>query len=168
MWPLTAAFVDIALHRSSPDRLPADRFLIGLLLTLNIPVRLFGLYLAGPPRSLAYLLVLGDTVAFLVFVYFVLRYFGRRRRFLQTASALLGTDTLFNLIAIPIAAAQDPAAEAVIVGWVYLVLFLWSIDVAGFVISKAVEQPYLVGIMFVILYVVPQISIFTSLTSPTS
>jgi len=46
----------------------------------------------------------------------------------------------------------------------YLVLFLWWLDISGFIVSKAIKQPYVVGVMFVILYVMATLSILTSLT----
>ena len=162
MGPLAAVFVDIALHRSGPDRLPSSSFLVGVLLAIYIPVNLLRIYLTGSASSSDYGFMLVDTVVFYVFVYGILRFFGRQRRFLQTASALLGTDILINLIGLPVSLGGEPAAEtglAVLLALVLLALLFWWIDVAGFIIARAVEQPYVAGVMFVVFYVVAALAV---------
>jgi hypothetical protein len=164
---LAAVFVDIALHRSGPDRLPSTPFLVAFLLALYFPVNLVRLYVSGAADGFDYVFVIIDTLLFFAFVYGVLRFFGRSARFRQTASALLGTDILINLIGIPVSAggsAVTGTTFVTILSVVYLVLFLWWIDVAGFIISKAIEQPYVVGVMFTIFYVVAALSVLSALT----
>lgn len=167
MWPLTAAFFDIALHRSGPDRLPSTPFLIALLVIVDLPVNLLRLSVADSVTATDYVSVFVDTAVFFTFVYGVLYFFGRSRRFRQTASALLGTDILINAIGLPVAAAAGAPTGSVldwIVSFATLALLLWWIDVSGYIISKAVEQPYVVGIMFVIFYVVAALSLQSSLS----
>jgi hypothetical protein len=159
---LAAVFFDIALHRSGPDRLPAAPFLVALLLIIYFPVNLLRLYLSGAASSFDYFFVFLDTIVFFAFVYGALRFFKRTRRYSQTVSALLGTDILINLIGLPVSAAGATVPDSPILSLLYLALFLWWIDVAGFVISRAIEQPYVVGIMFVIFYVVAALSILSS------
>ena len=168
MWALASAFIDIALHRSGPDRLPASRFLLIVVLAIYFPVNFLRLYVSGPATRLELIFIVADTALFFGFVYAVLGFFRFRPRFLQTACALLGTDVLINIIGLPIAAGGSAATAgtgpATVFSILYLVLFIWWIDIAGFIISRAVEQPYVVGIMFVIFYVIAALSILTAVT----
>ena len=169
MWPLIAAFLDIALHRSGPDRLPSTPFLVVLLVIIDLPVNLLRLSFADSVSTTAYAAVFLDTAVFFAFVYGVLIFFRHKRRFRQTASALLGTDILINLIGLPVAAAAGaPSGSALdwIVTFASLALLLWWIDVSGYIIAKAIEQPYVVGIMFMIFYVVAALSLTSSPTQP--
>ena len=36
--------------------------------------------------------------------------------------------------------------------WLFFLLILWSIDVAGFVLSRALQQSYVVGVLIVLVY----------------
>ena len=74
---------------------------------------------------------------------------------------------LINLIGLPVSLAGTSLADtgvAPFLSLIYLALLLWWIDVAGFIISKAIEQPYVVGVMFVIFYVVAALSLVFSFT----
>jgi hypothetical protein len=113
-----------------------------------------------------------DCVFYLAYVFVVLRLFGHERRFRQTASALLGTDVLLSLIGLPLvfwARATGAAPDQ----WsmpmaLRLLIVLWWIDVAGFVLSRALARPYLIGVAFVILYVVVSLNIRDLLAPATS
>ena len=169
MWRLVLAFADIALHRRSPADLPASRFLFALSLVVYLMVGLITIRVGNPDRRLLDVSFLGsqidigfvgvivlETAVYLGFVWLVLRAFERPGRFLQTATALVGVETLISLIGIPVlawidtvrAAGGEPTAGT----FVYLLLFLWSLDVAGFIISKAIQNAYFVGVLIVIGY----------------
>jgi hypothetical protein len=45
---------------------------------------------------------------------------------------------------------------------------LWWIDVAGFILGRAVGRPYVVGLLFVILYVVVSLNLRDLLAPATS
>lgn len=109
------------------------------------------------------MLLLLDCGFFLAFVFVTLRLFRRERRFVQTATALLGTDVLFSIIGLPLAlwarAVAVPADAASAPMLLRLLLLLWWVDVAGFIFSRALSRPYIVGIMFVVLYVMVSLSI---------
>jgi hypothetical protein len=172
VWSLAFAFVDIALHRRGPDELPASWFLLSLLLALYLSVSLVALWVLGALDSLSAVLLLLDSAFFLAYVFMALRLFQRDRRFQQTASALLGTDVVLNLVGLPLALwargisiPVDPASAPMLLR---LLLLLWWIDVASFILSRAIVRPYLVGVLFVILYVVASLSIGDFLSPATT
>jgi len=167
VWPLAAAFIEIALHKRGPRDIPASTFLTWLLAGIYFPVNFVALYLRGGLSPLNVAVLLGDTAFYFAFIFAVLRYFKRDARFTQTVNALLGTDIFINAVGIAaglagvISGAPDDAAWLF---WIYVVILLWWIDVAGYVVAKALDQPYIAGLMFVILYVMTSFSIQDALT----
>ena len=165
MWSLTSAFLDIARHRRGPDSLPASRFLVGILLACHVPLGLFVLYLRNSlnAQDLGFFLI--DLGLYIAFVFAVLRFFKLDSRLIQTLTALFGTEIVINALSVPVGIVGrvlgDLVAPALI--WVYLALLLWWIDVTGYILAKAIDQSYIVGLMFVILYVMTSLSIYSYL-----
>ena len=156
LWRLGSVFVDIALHRRGPEDLPASRFLLGVVLLLYLSVTLVSLRLTEPMGRAAGLAAY-DTALYLGFVWLVLRVLDHSRRFVQTATALLGTETFLTLIGVPLLVWIDldtmAAGVPTLATVLFLLLFLWSVDVAGFVISRALQSAYVVGVLIVIGYI---------------
>lgn len=156
MWRLGLTFVDIALHRRGPDVLPASQFLLGVVLVGYFLVGLATLELDTAP-SRAIVLLVFDRALYLGSAWIVLNAFDKRRRFLQTAIALVGADTFLNLVSLPLLFWDDalgaPPAQINVPRALFLIVILWSIDIGGFIIAKALSRPYIVGLLIVIVYV---------------
>ena len=162
MLRLVFAFVEIALHRRGPDELPASRFLFGIVLVAYLIVAFATLRLgAGAVHPILLLIV--DTAFSLTFIWSVLKAFDHERRFKQTACALLGTDTLLNVLSMPLivwgksleASGGDNSGVAIL----FALLAIWSIDISGFVLSRALERAYFLGVAIMLGYVLLSISL---------
>lgn len=155
MWRLGLVFVDIALHRCGPDVLPASRFLLGLVLAAFFFIGLATLQVDSTPQ-VALALLLADRVLYLGAAWLVLSAFDKSRRFVQTATALTGVDVFMNLVALPLwfwdDALNAPAGRTTLPQILLIVVFLWSLDVGGFILSKALAKPYIVGVSIVVVY----------------
>jgi len=170
---LIFAFLDVMLHRRGPEHLPSSRFLVWLLLGLSVGIELTILAANDGSMRVAAVSVL---VAFLDvwFVWALLRAFNRQERFAQTMSALLGAEAILNLAGaplIPLLNASIPAAaEPTITVPLLLTALLgvWSIDIAAFVFSRALERPYVLCVAIMIGYVLLIVSLQTSLLPPVS
>jgi hypothetical protein len=163
---LILAFVDIALHRRGPDQLPSSRFFFLIVLAVSVGVELLALQVAAVVDR-AVIMTLMDTVIDIAFVWAVLKTFDRTRRFNQTMSALLGVDTLMNVMSV-LLVLWNQALDAVegattIPALLFIVLAVWSIDVAGFVLSRALDRPYALGVAIMLGYVLLSISLRMSL-----
>lgn len=106
MFKLLQTFVDIAVWRKGPQDLPASQFLavcvlVTYVLTSFIQVQLFDLRL----RS-AVLIIAVDVVMLLGWLWSVLAFFGRRQRFVQTITAVLGVGTLLGCLDIVVRSFQ--------------------------------------------------------------
>lgn len=157
MLSLALAFVEITLHRRGPDELPPSRFLLGVLVALYVLTGLIGIWTLGVLDAGTAQLLLLDAVFFLAYVFVCLRLFRHDRRFPQTVIALLGAEVVISLVSLPLAlwsrsisVPPDPYSAPMLL---HLLLLLWWIDVAGFILSRAIGRPYFVGVLFMIVYV---------------
>ncbi len=155
MLRLILALVDIMLHRRGPDSLPSSQFLFWFLLAAMLASSFAVLVVDGITAlyTAIILLVAGFR---LWFVWAVLRVFGRERRFKQTMSAVLGTHVILGALTLPLVPFSEPPAAAgqePSLAWLALLaLEVWSIDITAFVLSRALERPYLLTLAIVLAY----------------
>ena len=103
MLRLAKAFWDIALWRTSPAQLPASAFLLCLVAAAAAVLEVVSA-LAPPSQGGLIPIRLALSVALpLMFAWAVLVLARRRRRFLQTGTALLGVAVLAELLLYPLA-----------------------------------------------------------------
>jgi len=159
---LILAFVEIAFHRRSPEDLPASRGFLVAVLVVYVAVRFATaryLEVATYPE----LMVALDTVVELAFIWALLRAFNRERRFRQTAVAVLGVDTLLNLVRLPLwlwhRSLHAPKDETTLPYMLVLLVTLWNVDVSAFILSRALERPYVLTIAIMLGYVLLSISV---------
>lgn len=180
MLRLILAFVDIMLHRRGPEDLPSSQFLVWLLIAVSLGVELGVLYANdGSMREAAVSVLV--TLLDVWFVWALLRTFNRQRRFRQTMSALLGTDTILNLAGAPLvpwlkasaaattaasSAATAPEAQITLPLLLTALLGIWSIDIAAFVFARALERPYVLCVAIMLGYVLLIVSLQTTLLAP--
>ena len=169
MLRLIFAFVEIALHRRGPDELPASRFLFGIVLVVYLVVAFATLRLgAGVAHPI--LLLVADTAFSLTFIWSVLKAFAHERRFKQTASAMLGTDTLLNMMSMPLLvwskALEGAGSDSSTLSILFALLAVWSIDISGFVLARALDRAYFLGVAIMLGYVLLSISLRVSLFPP--
>jgi uncharacterized membrane protein YagU involved in acid resistance len=167
--PLISAFVDIALHRRGPEHLPASSFLFGLLLAANLAVNAIAVQIADDP-ALPFAAVLIQMSLELAFIWCVLRAFERQKRFIQSAAAVLGTDTLLTMIDWPLLvwhrSLDAPATDPTLPLLLDALIWVWSIDISAAIMSRALERPYVVAVAIVIGYVMLSLSLRVTLFPP--
>ena len=169
MLRLILAFVDIALHRQSPANLPSSRFFFTAVLVVYLAVALITTrYLdivAYPELMTAF-----ETVLGLAFIWSVLRLFERQSRFRQTACAVLGTDTLLNVLTVPLvlwhrslgAAETDTTLPLLL----YVLVAIWSVDISAFIMARAIERPYVLTVAIMLAYLLLSVSVRATLFPP--
>jgi ethanolamine transporter EutH len=154
---LALVFAEIAVHRKGPDALPASAFLFGLVLVAYFVVSLMALSLRWPLWQ-AFGAMVVDVAVYLAFFAAVLRLTGHRRRFLQTVTAVLGAETFLSCLALPLLLTrpevQSGAPTEILATSLLFALLIWSVDIGGFVLAKALDRSYIVGVSVMIGYVV--------------
>ena len=167
---LILAFIEIALHRRGPEDLPASKFFFFMMLAAYLPVRWLVMKISPGEISHPVAALIVDAGFGLAFIWALLRAFEREARFRQTASALLGADILLNLLTIPPTfwLARIDAADGDPTIPVLILLFFsgWSIDIAGFVLSRALERPYVLAVLIMVGYVLLAFSLRATFFPP--
>jgi hypothetical protein len=158
---LILAFVEVAFHRRSPADFPASRaffaavfvvyFGIGLVSTRYLQV---GKY---PELEVTF-----ETALGLAFIWSVLHAFQRERRFRQTAVAMLGADAFLNLLTVPLliwhASLHAKPGETTVPYILFLLVAIWSLDVSAFILSRALERPYVLAVAIMLGYLLLSVS----------
>ena len=157
MQRLVSVFIDIAFHRQGPDALPASHFLFGLVVSAYSLVGALTLALDRPFAQVIAAIVF-HVGLYLTFIALVLAHARRGARFLQTATAALGVETILGCIALPLlltgAAGSTDGGISILSSVTLLLIVVWSIDIVGFILARALDRAYVVGVMIMLGYVV--------------
>mgnify|MGYP006423219519 CR=1 FL=1 len=147
-------FIELALLRRAPQELPASRVLFSLLLVVGLGAELLLALTAAIGFGNGLLQSLLNLTLMLGALWVALSLFERRERFLQTATALIGVDSLITLLALlPVGLARPVNAESgllALAGLLFLLLLVWSITAAGHILRHAFELTLLQGVAIAI------------------
>ncbi len=151
MYELMKLFYEIAIFKKGPQDVPASRWLFRLLVAVYMGINFLILNLSNDPFK-ALLQAAVEAMLIIVFAWSILRFFGKSERYLQTASALLGTDALLSLFALPAFATligQGSAPAFVVV----VLLMLWHWVVTGHILRHALSRPLIFALGVAFLYI---------------
>jgi hypothetical protein len=150
------AFLDIVLWRRGPQDLPASPVLLSLAGAAYVAVSLLQLATLDEPMGAWLVFVVVDPVLLLAGVYGLLRLFGKRERFLQTASAVLGTGAVLGLcLFLPVqwlVSALGLRPESTAAGLAALALVVVFALVTGRIIKLATDTTLFTGVTLSMTY----------------
>ncbi len=146
-------FWDICRGIKGPEDLPSSSFFLLSVLLANliaaIAVVLVETTLAkGLPQVLLSLLWLVG------YCYAVLFMSGRAVRFQQTLTALLGTDMLISIIALPFLMWMKRTVDVPIAYYVVIGLMCWSLIIVGHILRHALSTTHAFGLGLALLYII--------------
>jgi hypothetical protein len=141
------SFLDIALWRKGPQDLPASRLLAALALLAYLAIGFVRMRLFNLDQSTALLFICVDALMLGAWLWLVLAFFGRRQRFVQTITALLGVGVLVLLVDIAIRCMQLALgwSDEVSLNWVKL-RFLVTALVLGRIFMLALDRSLITGV----------------------
>ncbi|MFO1434001.1 MAG: hypothetical protein U1F76_28570 [Candidatus Competibacteraceae bacterium] len=157
MRALFELFLAICLLRKGPQDVPASPVLLRLtLLSYGISGVLMRLLDADLPTALTLTVLDSALLAGLAYGALTLRHYPSRLT--QTLTALLGTGTLLQLLALPLMLLlqQDVVAANAPV-WLVLLwlgLFIWSIVIMAYILRHALSTSLGIGMLYSLAYVV--------------
>jgi len=154
MLALLATFRDIALCRRGPEDLPVSRALLVAMLLLYVALNFVQALLSGWTVAGVTPLVLVEILMLLAWVWVLLAFFGKRPRYLQTMSAVLGIAILLTLLDIVLLLLDSAMGvpEAVANAWSVIRLFVMVLLV-GRVLMIAIEGGMLTGFAFTMMMI---------------
>jgi len=145
MFKLLQTFLDIALWRKGPQDLPASRFLATLVLLAYILASFVQVYLFKLPLRAAVLIIAVDVAMLAGWLWLVLAFFGRRQRFVQTVTALLGVGLLLTLVDIVVRALQLALGAGDLADlWLLLRFFIMAL-IMGRIFMHALDRGLFTG-----------------------
>ena len=154
MRALLALFRDIVLCRRGPDELPVSRGLLATLLVAYaagnfVQARLSGWTLRGVAP-----LVIVEIVMLLAWVWALLAFYGKRPRFMQTMTAVIGIALLLTLLDIALLLVDSvvPVPAGISDGWSVIRLIVMVLLI-GRVLMLAIEGGMLTGFAFTMMMI---------------
>jgi len=161
---LVNAAVELCLLRIGPQQLPGARALLALLLSLNLLVGVLVAAAMAITFSLGLLESLFELGLMLLTLHLALKLAGKPNRFNQTANALLLSELLINLLALPLVGWYQ-RSQSLEAGFLLLVVVFWSVVVAGHILRHSFNLELNIGIAAAVLYFLVSLNL-TSLLFP--
>ena len=150
------AFLDIVLWRRGPQDLPASTLLFWLTAGAYVAVSILQLSLVDEPPAAWVVFVLLDPILLTGGVYLLLRLFGKDARFLQTATAVLGTGAVLGLVLfLPtqwLVTQLDLPPESTAAGLMALALVIVFAFVTGRILKLATDSNLFTGVTLALVY----------------
>jgi hypothetical protein len=151
------AYLDIVLWRRGPQDLPASSLLLWLTAVAYVVVSMLQLQLTNEPATAWLMFVLIDPVLLVGGVYLLLRLFDKTERFLQTATAVLGTSVVLGLgLFLPVewlSRQARLAPETTTAGLIALGMVVVFALVTGRVLKLATDSNLFTGVTLALTYV---------------
>ena len=149
-------FLDIVLWRRSPQDLPASRLLLWLCAATYVAVSILQLALLDQPAGAWLVFVVLDPILLVAGTWLLLKLFGKTERFLQTASAVLGTGTVLGLcLFLPVQwglARLGVPAESTVAGLIALGMVVVFALVTGRILKLATDSNLFTGVTLSLTY----------------
>jgi len=149
---LVRVFLDICLGTKGPQDLPSSRFLLGLVFAANAVIGVV-VFWVETTLSQSFLEVLLSLAWLIGFTYTVLMVSGKSGRFQQTLCALLGTDIVISLIALPLLIWMKGAADLPLPYYFIIGLMCWSMLIVGHILRHALATTHSISLGLALLYV---------------
>lgn len=149
-------FIELSLLQRKPQDLPASPVLLALMLGVGLLGGVLLSITAGAnlwasigQKSLDLLLMLGA-------LHLGLKLTGKLPRFLQTATALVGADTLIGiLLLVPVGLAGSNASDSeqlVLAGLMIIALLAWSVAIGAHILRNAFDIKLIQGAIIVVVF----------------
>ena len=156
MKQIVHALLDIATLRRGPQDLPGSAFFAGLMALLYVLTGVISIavYSSSVSQLMAQLAL--DLALLVGFFSLLLSLCRRGARLRQTLAAIMGAGALLACFALPLSlllqssAPGDPSALIPALG-IYLIV-LWSISINGHILQRALEIPYVGGVLLAASY----------------
>ena len=109
-----------------------------------------------------------ELIIIISFTLLILSISNKFHRFVQTACALIGTDVLISLFAMPIIATLSLDSNNILASFSMLALIIWSWLVTTHIIRHAINKPFSFAAGIVFLYIFSTYQIMWALFPPIS
>ncbi|SDX97359.1 hypothetical protein SAMN05421644_12224 [Allochromatium warmingii] len=169
MQALIQFFIELCLLRRPPQDVPASLTLLGLVLIADLVVGV----LVGVTAGLSWLTSLlqgsAELLLMLLALGVALAQLKRRSRFVQAATALLGSGAVLGLVAIPPLSLNPTGTQdsnlAALGAFLLLGLVIWGIVVTGHILRHTFSITLSQGAAIAVAFQIVTVTLITSLFS---
>lgn len=157
-------FVDICFFKKGPQDIPASSFLFRLVLLAYFLIGVSLLMLQATWLD-AVIQALAEAGVTLGFIWLTLLVSHKAARFQQTATAMLGTDALISIGALPLLVWLE-AGSSIQFPYPYILLLglmLWHLAIVSHILRHALSKPLSLGVGVAILYVLVSYQVMSAL-----
>jgi hypothetical protein len=162
-------FVELCLLRRPPQDLPASEMLLGLVLVADLVVGVLVGITAGLSWLTSLLQGVAELLLLMVALYAALTQLKLRARFLQAATALLGSGAVLGLVAIPPLSLNPTGSQendlAALGAFLLLGLVIWGILVTGHILRHTFSITLGQGSAIAVAFQIVAVTLVTSLFS---
>ncbi len=167
MQALIIFFVELCALRRPPQDLPSSETLLGIVLILNLIVGLLVGITAGLPWLTSLTQGGAEILIMLTALYAALTQMKLRPRFVQSATALLGSGALLGLVAILPLSLNPTGSEqtdlAALGAFLLLALVIWGVVVTGHILRHTFALTLGQGAAVAVAFEVVVVTIVTTL-----
>jgi len=170
MYSYLNLLLNICLFKKGPQDVPHSPLLLRLSI-ISFAIISYLLIQLSVDSFQALLQLSVELIIIIGFTGLVLSVTHKRKRFLQTACAIIGTDTLLTLFAMPILATLSLDNSNILASFAMLALMIWNWLVTTHIIRHAINKPFsfAAGIVFLYIFSAYQIMavLFPAINPPT-
>lgn len=153
MFDIVKLFFDICLLKKTPQDIPPSAWLLQVLIIVYALVGFLILFV-GTHWTDALLQVVAEIALIIAFTKVMLYWARKPERYVQTASALFGTDALISFFALPGVTGMNAGRMTLLAFVVMLGLMVWHWLVTGHILRHALSQSLVFGLGIAFLYIV--------------
>jgi len=152
MYAYLALLLNICLFKKGPQDIPFSPRIFRLSI-IGFSIVSYMLIQISVDSLSALLQVAAELIIVISFAGLILSITNKLKRFLQTTSALIGTDALITFIAMPIIATLSLDNNNVLASFAMLALMIWSWLVTAHIVRRAIDKPFSFALGIVFLYI---------------
>ncbi len=163
MLELLKTFFDICLLRKGPQALPRSGLVLVITLGIYAVPELARHVFVEPLSWQDLYLIMVSILAGMGFYGLVLLIHGYAGRFLQTATAIIGSGAILSVLLVLASALFSGTPQSESLQLIGLLLLGWSILIEGHIIAEALQQHRMVGVSLAIVVVILQFAVYVIL-----
>lgn len=151
MYEVIKLFFGICIFRKAPQDIPYSLLLLQFAALVYVGIGLLLLLLsAGLLESLLHLLV--EILMVAGFSWALLTISGMSERYIQTLTALLGTDAVISLLALPVMSSMITPQGSALAIPLLMVMMVWQLLVSAHIFRHALSRSFSFGLAVAFLY----------------
>lgn len=163
---LLRTFVDILLLRKGPDAIPHSSLVMAFAAAMLIVASLTAVTAIDVISDRNHLSTLISALLGILFYAAVLMITGFANRFVQTITAMMACGAFLTFLLVALYVPLESTLGRMFAGVVADLIILWSVAVEGHIISKAIEQHWIIGVTIAVTVLILQLGIESAFRAP--